>query len=278
MGVKTQKCMCCGKEKPATRDYYLNKSSLYNVPRMLICKDCMQDYYDKLMAKYDGDINTSFLHYCLTFDLYYDEKLLNSCIEQFGDKFLGKYLMKVNCNKEFKDKSGINNKLLPNSKVKSVEVDDGVIEQGLIFKFGEGFTAKEYAKMENRYQDFMKHYPSERLQEKELIVSLCIWYTIRDRNVVKGDRVGIKDATTQIGKLMDDLNVLPSKSKIGEDEDLNLGSLIEIIQKNDPIPEPDPIFLDVNGIEKTWNYFNDGWKRTVSMETSEVTIPDEVHT
>ena len=124
----------------------------------------------------------------------------------------------------------------------------------------------------------MKHCPSERLQEKELIVSLCIWYTIRDRNVVKGDRVGIKDATTQIGKLMDDLNVLPSKSKIGEDEDLNLGSLIEIIQKNDPIPEPDPIFLDVNGIEKTWNYFNDGWKRTVSMETSEVTIPDEVHT
>lgn len=270
MASKKQTCICCKKEKLSTRDYYKNNSTLFREPRMVVCKDCIDVYYKELLNQYEGDTRAAFKHLCFNLCVFFDEDLYESCVAEFGEKFFGKYMMKVNCNKEYKDKTTLNNKLLDDNKVKNIQLKDGIISDELTFKWGEGYTAKEYARLEQLYKKYINNYPSEKLNQQDIIKDIAISQILKERAIQKNDVSTFNKLSDLLSKKMGDLDVLPSKSKIGDDENVTLGTLIEIIQKNDPIPEPDEEFLDVNKIEKHWGkYFREGWQNVWGLGTGD---------
>ena len=76
--------------------------------------------------------------------------------------------------------------------------------------------------------------------------------------------------TTQIRKSMDDLNVLPSKmQKYGEDKNMTIGKLIEMIEKEEPIPDVHPEFEDVDKFK--WmldRYFINPFKKVFGLDSN----------
>jgi hypothetical protein len=54
-------------------------------------------------------------------------------------------------------------------EINDVSLEDGIISMDLIDFWGEGYSAREYTRLEK----YSEHYPNKRLQEQEIIKQLC---------------------------------------------------------------------------------------------------------
>ena len=277
MGVKTQKCMCCGKEKPATRDYFKSSSSLYKSDRMLICKSCIEKYYKQLLNNYDNDIELAFEHLCLTLDCLYSKELLSQCIREFPDSYFGNYFRLLNCKKEYKNLSGINNVISSSGESKNIQIDDDVISDKILDFWGKGFSSQEYRRLEQKYKEYIRDYPSERRQEVTLIKTIAILEVLRERTIINNDSQAFDKYTTQISKRMEELNVLPNKmQKYNDDENITVGTMLQMIETKEPIPDKNPDYTDVDGIRKIMNrYFFNPIRKIINNDETPYTEEDE---
>lgn len=277
MGVKTQKCVCCGKEKPATRDYFKSSSSLYKSDRMLICKSCIEKYYNQLLNNYDNNIELAFEHLCLTLDCLYSKELLSQCIQEFPDSYFGNYFRLLNCKKEYKNLSGINNIISSSGTSKNIQIDDDVINEKILDFWGKGFSSQEYRRLEQKYREYIRDYPSERRQEVTLIKTIAILEVLRERTIINNDSQAFDKYTTQISKRMEELNVLPNKmQKYNDDENITVGTMLQMIETKEPIPDKNPAYTDVDGIRKIMNrYFFNPIRKIINNDETPYTEEDE---
>lgn len=269
------KCLKCGSEKMIQRDFYRSASELHNgsYSRIPICKTCIIEHYNKLLNTYDGNSNSAFRHWCITFDTYYDETLYLQCIEK--DNFIGDYMRLTGSTKDRKDKTSLNNKL-PDGNVKVVELEDGSkITDEYIDKWGEGYSASQYRKLERKYKIYSEHYPNKRLQEQEILKQLVELDVMKEECRISGDKTGYDKISTQIRKTMEDLNVLPKQSA-DEEEQLTLGNIIKMIEYEEPIPMTSPEFDDINKIEEIMDkYFITPFKRVLGLKSKDFGEVDE---
>ena len=277
MGVKTQKCVCCGKEKPATRDYFKSSSSLYKSDRMLVCKACVEKYYNQLLNNYDNNIELAFEHLCLTLDCLYSKELLSQCIQEFPDSYFGNYFRLLNCKKEYKNLSGINNIISSSGTSKNIQIDDDVISEKILDFWGKGFSSQEYRRLEQKYREYIRDYPSERRQEVTLIKTIAILEVLRERTIINNDSQAFDKYTTQISKRMEELNVLPNKmQKYNDDENITVGTMLQMIETKEPIPDKNPAYTDVDGIRKIMNrYFFNPIRKIINNDETPYTEEDE---
>lgn len=277
MGVKTQKCVCCGKEKPATRDYFKSSSSLYKSDRMLVCKSCIEKYYNQLLNNYDNNIELAFEHLCLTLDCLYSKELLSQCIQEFPDSYFGNYFRLLNCKKEYKNLSGINNIISSSGTSKNIQIDDDVISEKILDFWGKGFSSQEYRRLEQKYREYIRDYPSERRQEVTLIKTIAILEVLRERTIINNDSQAFDKYTTQISKRMEELNVLPNKmQKYNDDENITVGTMLQMIETKEPIPDKNPAYTDVDGIRKIMNrYFFNPIRKIINNDETPYTEEDE---
>lgn len=212
-----------------------------------ICKSCVVERYEQLLGLYEGNSSVAFQHLCFNLDIFYDVELYLQCAEK--DNFIGEY-MRLSNTKDRRDKTSLNNKL-PNGDVSYVATDaNSHIPQELVDFWGEGFSGNTYSKLEKKYKKYTKHYPSDSLQEQEIIKNLCELEVMREECRLKGDNNGYDKLTKQVRNAMDDLNVLPSKmQKYGESDKITPGQLILKVETTEPIPEKHPEFDDVDKIE-----------------------------
>ena len=277
MGVKTQKCVCCGKEKPATRDYFKSSSSLYKSDRMLVCKSCIEKYYNQLLNNYDNNIELAFEHLCLTLDCLYSKELLSQCIQEFPESYFGNYFRLLNCKKEYKNLSGINNIISSSGTSKNIQIDDDVISEKILDFWGKGFSSQEYRRLEQKYREYIRDYPSERRQEVTLIKTIAILEVLRERTIINNDSQAFDKYTTQISKRMEELNVLPNKmQKYNDDENITVGTMLQMIETKEPIPDKNPAYTDVDGIRKIMNrYFFNPIRKIINNDETPYTEEDE---
>ena len=199
--------------------------------------------------------------------MFYDEQLYLSCCGK--DNFVGEY-MRLLATKDRRDKTSLNNSVHDNREMNEIALDDGIITEEIVDFWGEGFSAKEYMRLERKYKKYTKHYPSESLQEQEIIKNLCELEIMRENCRRNGKTSEYDKVTTQIRKSMDDLNVLPSKmQKYGEDKNMTIGKLIEMIEKEEPIPDVHPEFEDVDKFK--WmldRYFINPFKKVFGLDSN----------
>lgn len=257
-------CRVCDKEKMASKDFYSTKSAFYNtIGRIDICKDCIMTRYSELLTLYDGETYVAFKHLCMNLDVYFSEELYIELVNT--NNFIGEYFRLLNSRKNTRDKTSLNNKLGSNETHNEITLKDGVVSADLILKWGEGYTASEYNRLEMKFKTYAEHYPNKRLQEQEIIKQLCELEIMKENCRKSADRGGYDKICTQIRKTMDDLRVLPRQSA-EEDEQLTVDYIIKLIEFEEPIPSCHPEFDDVNGIEKMIDkYFVKPFKRVMGL-------------
>lgn len=235
------------------------------------CKECVNELYLKLLNKYNGDVRSAMIHLCLVLDVYFSEKLFIECSTNEESFSLSEYFRRVNGEKSTKNMSGFDNSVkIDEDGNKKIAIGDDLVDADIIDFWGEGFNSNEYIKLENKYKKYVNHYPSERLQEQEIIKSLCQLELMREKSFTKGDLNAFDKLSTQISKRMEELNVLPSKmAKYGEDKNMTIGKLIETIEKEEPIPNIYPEFNDLDRIK--WmldRYFINPFKKVFGLDNN----------
>ena len=200
--IEKKICTCCGKELQL-KEFYKSSSELYTDGKLPICKECFNERFSKLLNLYDGKINDAWKHLCYNLDMFYDEQLYLSCCGK--DNFVGEY-MRLLATKDRRDKTSLNNSVHDNREMNEIALDDGIITEEIVDFWGEGFSAKEYMRLERKYKKYTKHYPSESLQEQEIIKNLCELEIMRENCRRNGKTSEYDKVTTQIRKSMDDLN------------------------------------------------------------------------
>lgn len=265
------KCFSCGETK-VLKEFYRSSSMIYqHEGKMLVCKSCIKKRYEKLLSLYKGDKLNAFKHTLLNFDVYFDIDLYNLCISK-EDNFLGEYFRLLST-KERKYKTSLDN--IINSESSS----EGELKDELVDFWGEGYNYKDYLSLERKYKNYIRYYPSETMQEKQIIKTLCELEVQKANSIIKRDINEQLKINDQISKKMAELDVIPSKAKkYSEDKDLVVGKLIEMIEKEEPIPDVHEEFNDVDRILYWLNrYFIKPFKKVFNLEPAVYTEEDEIY-
>ena len=123
---------------------------------MPICKDCMYELFHSWVELYDGNHKMAFKRLCMSFDIYYNDKLFFACDSLDIEVIIGNYMKKFNMvqykNKTFEDSLAEGFDFYDLAEVEITEevvneeldYDDGKIRPKDIKKWGDGFNAKDY--------------------------------------------------------------------------------------------------------------------------------------
>lgn len=124
--------------------------------------------------------------------------------------------------------------------------------------FGEGYSNENYMYLMIQYDDFCTRTQVDSLSQEMYVKQICLQLLDIDK-----DRKDNKDVSKKIDaldKLMNSANLQPKQNVSNAATDsLTFGQLIEKWENEEPIPDPDPEFADVNNIGKLIRVFFSGW-------------------
>lgn len=245
-------CICCGKGKYVTRDFYKSASELNAYTgRLNICKECVQSRYERLLTIYNGNSTNAFRHLLMNLDEYFDEELYNSCVVKDGINFIGDYFRQVNGTKDRRDKTSLNNSL-DSTESKDVILKDGVISEELVIKWGRGRKKEDYLLLEKRYKKKIEDYPSKKPAERAIIRSICLLELD-----IEEARLNDKKSVSSLEKVMSDkfkqLGINPSDDKMYDEQSMLIFGVIMSILENDyPIFDTQDRYKDVDNMHWYW--------------------------
>lgn len=127
------------------------------------------------------------------------------------------------------------------------------IDPDTIKRFGKGFTVSQYLYLEEQYQDWTTRYTCESKTQEEIFKNLCL----AQLNIVRATQTDgdIAKANKIFSDLVRLANIAPNQQRNLINDDETFGTLIQKWEEEEPIPEPDPKWADVDGIKKhisTW--------------------------
>lgn len=256
--MSKQICKCCGKELSLSTGFYSSSSKLNSqTGKLPICKICMENRLQELIEDYEGDVKKAFRHLLLNFDIYYYEPLYEECLIN-KQSLLKTYMTKVNTKAETRYKTSMDNLIVE---------DDAETDDELVIKWGENWTSKQYLSLERRESMYLENYPSDSLQEKEIINSLCVYKELEEAARMMGDDKTVERYSNLISNKMAQLDVIPSKMKnYGESIESLIGNMALVIEKEIPVPNKYPEFDDVDGFFKELiKYFIKPMRRALSI-------------
>lgn len=114
-------------------------------------------------------------------------------------------------------------------------------------RFGKGYSNEDLMFLETEYQDWTKRYACENKAQELLFKRICF----KQLNIDKAEKKGVdtKELDKSLQELMGSLSVKPSQSNSNAlTEAKTFGQLIQKWEEEEPIPEPDEDFKDVDRI------------------------------
>lgn len=277
----TYRCTCCGESYAAQRgNFPVSHSQLFAgwggyYP---VCRKCMEKYYSWLLSDVcDGNERDAMERIAQLFDWYFDDKLLALAANQLSTR--GSYKQPYSLVTSYAQKMS-----MPHIKKKAVSYADTMLEQEeeepaeetaaktpepivepeypapiqdidpeIIRRFGSGFSPEDYLYLQAQYEEWTECYPCDVKAQEELFISICLaQLNIKQTQLSGGD---LAKATKAFTELLATLNIAPRQQKTTLTDADTFGTLIERWEKEEPVPEPDPAWADVDGIKKnisTW--------------------------
>lgn len=285
-------CSKCGKEK-SEREFLFSSSELYkNNNKIPICKECLNIRFKTIYNAYNGDLKLALQHFCLNFDIYFDEEVFNDMSNINLHNFVIEYLKKINRNKVNKNRSSLDNLIYIYSTEKCVDdktefIDNTTLKNtfeitnDMLKRWGKNkFTNEELEILEYKYEELISEYPSEKYQEREIIKDICQIEIQMDRAYKNGDHNAYAKFQNIKSEKMAELNVIPSKQKqYDEDKSMTLGQMIKRFEEEEPIPDITDEFNDVDRIQFNINrYFTIPMRKALGIDKSKYTVEDELNT
>jgi hypothetical protein len=247
------KCTACGEMRDLGKDFYSSYSPFHkSTGKLHVCKQCVTNSMNK------EDIN-SVLNTLRRLDKPFIVNLWESAIKK--PNYVGAYFILVNT-KDFKNMNWSDSEL-NNANVPSIEPKDILVSTSssinqeitedeteyLIRFWGDGLDLKSYTWLQTEYEDWTNRYECDSKSMETLIQEICLTkFDIKNRRA-KGEKVDQQLKTLQ--ELLGSSNLKPvQETGANAVEQESFGTLIKKFEREKPIPEPDPIWKDVDGIGK----------------------------
>lgn len=154
--VRSEKirCCACGELKNEKRDFYNSNSYVYRDKQLTpICKGCVVDLYNKYYKDFNGDERKAVYYVCERLDIYFENKLFNSALEQAknnNSSVIVIYIQKVNSLKQYNGMVFLDSEKLNDESEEDTitDVPKEIVETTVIEEVSELLT-EEYIDEEN---------------------------------------------------------------------------------------------------------------------------------
>lgn len=250
---QTEKLKCCGpcgEEKEISRHFYNSYSNLYPNEKIPVCKSCLLERYKILVGLYKGNELLALKHFCMNFDIYYDEEFAKS-LKGTREPLMVIYMKKIGSNyKKYQGKTSLNSLF----KLKVVDEDDEEeipITSKIRLRWGAGYTDDEYRVLERHYKEYDDYYSPDDLSTKQLFEELCTIRMIGDKARMNGDNSTFEKMSKLVSTKMQDADIKPNqKKKFGEQQGETFGTKMLIYEKTKPVICKLEEYKDVDGFGK----------------------------
>lgn len=173
-------CCRCGSLLPTTSFYKTISDTFGGIGHLPICKTCLNDLYKKYKIQYMNPVRAIW-RICMTFDLYFDERIAQSCTNN-DQAVIGDYYKKLNlgqCRGKTFD-TNIEEGVFERAE-QAVEIPDDIppeipaqiIDPQLVEKWGEGLQYIDYLELEKHYKYLKSANPNGDNNQEIFIIDLC---------------------------------------------------------------------------------------------------------
>ncbi|CEQ01719.1 Uncharacterised protein [[Clostridium] sordellii] len=263
-------CSCCG---GISKTKFYKSYSVLNKYRMVqaICKDCLIEIYKDLVNEYKSE-DKALYRLCMLLDVYYDEKMVVTCKEKSKEsgkdlplEYMPKLSLKQYANKSFIDSNKMElneKKIVGNEDVKKEEKSTkknkkSVVTPEMIQRWGDNLEENDYLFLEERFKMMCDTYDNKNIaniwQYQEIALNYLQIQKLRALDDEKSTATAIKlmDSTS---KMMNDCKMKSTQLDGSGDLDVNLpGIWAKRIQNEDPIPQAEGVFADVDRIQELFD-------------------------
>lgn len=255
-------CCSCGKKFAVQRGNFMpSQSYLFTHNNMFapVCYNCVEkeyeDYYTSL-----GSYTKAFERVCLHWDIYWEEELFKNCVVSKGKTGVGlikEYVRRTYTAQKRGKTFDTYLDSLNGTKITNISEmeefnnneDDDCLSEDTIRFFGLGYSKEEYNFLQSEYDDWANRYECQTKAQEELFKNLSLTQLKIQQATNQGTDIGKLMET--FNKLLDNANISPKRTDDNLTKDSQcLGSLIKKWEENQPIPEPNPEWKDVDGIVK----------------------------
>lgn len=250
-----------------------SQSPLYdgNGKYLTICNHCVDELFEHYKAALENEADA--IHrICLKFDIYWNPEIYamlsktntsQSRIRAYISKsnlwkYIGKtyddtldeeYAAKIEAGTPTMNVADIYEK--KSSSAEDAEEESIVVPEETVRYWGTGFVPKVYIELEERRDYWMSQFPKGTVLdpgEEALLRQICILEININKDLTAGNP--IEKGISALNTLLGSMNIKPSQKKEAEDNAVPFGCEIAKFEEENPIPEPDPEFEDVDGIRK----------------------------
>ena len=247
-------CPRCGEFLMANMYYHSND---YVTKKYPICKDCIRAMVEQRDNELDepNETKESVQRVLQMMNKVYDNSYYEHCValwEEGAQEVERKspftlYITAVQSLPQFKGKTWEHSTFGGEESI--VTITNKKPKSKTRKTFGAGFTDEEYLYLEEQYEDWCDRSQIDTKAQETYIIQICLQLLDIDKSRKNG-----KDVTKKLealDKIMGSARLQP-KQNVGNasTDGLTFGQLIEKWENEEPIPEPEDEFKDVDGINK----------------------------
>lgn len=258
------KCTHCGEWLDETSFYKSAHKFNKSTGLLLVCKPCISEEYEKLFEIYNSE-RTAVYKLLAELNLPFYQKVYEGAAitaQKKNTKTYQAYFSKLNSFGEtngygttFEEGElstgdvkfeGLNEK---NNLGEDYIDEDFEVTSDMIGFWGNGYSKLDYFYLTNDFSRLISSYECESYAQETLFRDIALQNLTIKKKRESGEDVN-KDLEMR-NKLLGDANIKPNQeSGANVTEQATLGLLIKKWENEDPIPEPDPEWKDVDGIGK----------------------------
>lgn len=249
-------CRRCKKIMPLNYFYEATNLNLDTNGRMSICKKCCNEIFDQYFAIYN-DLEKAIYLTCQDLDIRFNKDALKATRTHIDsalgngrdvNSIFGVYKSKLS---SIAKQNGLTSFRFRDSDKLDEEIEkelesDFVVTPEIIEFWGAGFNKSEYEFLQNKYNEYAYTYECETPVMREYLKQAAFeCLEIHRRRIARDDAT---KNLQNLNKILESCNIKPNQSNGFEEE--TFGTLIKKWENEEPIPEPDPAWQDVDGIGK----------------------------
>lgn len=261
-------CDRCGKKYTRQKSNFpSSQSTLYrgNNGYLSTCNHCIDDLFDHYKSTL-GSEKLAMERICMKYDIYWSLEIFGMLNRSYTNgSRVRSYISKTNLNKHLGktyddtlDEEGnveVVSTIEETAEVverRSIQQDKEInVSPEIVRYWGTGFTPEMYVELENRRDYWISQYPEDTILdpgEEALLRQICNLEISINNDRVAGKP--IEKSVNALNTLLGSMNIKPSQKKEAEETFVPFGVEIKQFEDDDPIPDPDPMFDDVDGMHK----------------------------
>lgn len=248
MKVDKRTCTECGKTKEIKRNFYSANSIKAIDGRLMVCRACM---LKKITNDDDIEVVKAVLR---EFNIPYVAQYWRSAQKRKGAT-LGLYLGAIAGLPQVKNvsESMTEDEIRETTSEGYRESDfegaeEFIVTRDMVDYFGSGFSKTEYKKMIQTFERYCEIYPSDLPAQRSYYKYIAITDVQASKAIKEGNMQVFNKCMDTYSKLHADAKIKPVQDVSAEDKFGVLGTFIQKIEEEEPIPEPLPQFKDVDKI------------------------------